>query len=930
MFSALVSDFIIQFAIILRLSEKEEKCDALQEQLHYKEEELHSIETQRSRHDREGSSRVANLNQALTHVKQTCSQLTEENSLLKDKESELLDKIKTLKSENDALVKKLYTMQEADCHRGDISHMLGTPTKVGGAKPGTTTTKPIPEETRLDTLVHENSKLKQELQCLQTNFQMTCTKSSQMKKEKKELEKAMSELQVQYDRTLDEKVDIQQKFEEAKATFANQKGAKHTASMKNELLTKEVASLQDQLENLQRQNLELQTKLRKELQHSLESQDTIESLEAQIRTLTAEKAHANSEFEKSQAMFQEVQEELASLQATKSQHLTLEQQAAEAMVGYKRKVAALKTEKLELKDQLERAGKSLNDATTKVQEFQDKEASLIAKVASLEAKNAALRAQAKERAHLPNEMQSLHTKLAELSDQLEEANAQKSTLEEGKEKVNAQVQELTKANKKLTREAKCNWELANKLQKELEKMETATLEAKESYKEKEREQTKLMSEMDDLKLKLSSTESQKNMYEAEVDRLLKKLEELELNNFELSTKLNDIENESNSTKLTKSEKEVRVLELEQRLQLLEGALLERDSIISDLKCAGELMECENATLVSQVTSLSEMVTTRNSKVDALHSQLSIYESETRDIVEKVTELETSHGQCTTIRHDLEGEIDVLKESLEAAKAKEREAENTILTLKLQVMELKESNSGLDAIITHIQEDTQSKIAKSEEMATQNTELQSHIHTMKQDLDSKSATLKATKEEMEYLKKCLVDTESSLRAEMESLDERCNNLREQVDAGEEKKTELASRVVELESKLREEKHKASALREERDAASEQLSSVQTDLNTFKDQLIMVKAELRSTKTALNYQEQKLSEAERERKAVQDELDTITEQYETLRESALTVLERAGPRESKDENGVSQTTSKKLKGILKNPGKQKVLQSVENLC
>ena len=125
---------------------------------------------------------MANLNQALTHVKQTCSQLTEENDFLKDKQSEFLGKIEALKSENDALAKKL---KEADSQRGDITYTLGTPTKIGGAKPATTPVKPIPEETRLDTLVHENSKLKQELQCLQTNFQMTCSKSSQMKKEMK-------------------------------------------------------------------------------------------------------------------------------------------------------------------------------------------------------------------------------------------------------------------------------------------------------------------------------------------------------------------------------------------------------------------------------------------------------------------------------------------------------------------------------------------------------------------------------------------------------------------------------------------------------------------------------------------------------------------------------------------------------------------------
>ena len=90
--------------IQFRLSENQEKCDALQEQLHYKNEELHSFETRQSKHDREGSSRVSNLNHALTHVKQTCSQLTEENDYLKEKECELLAKVESLEHEKDILL----------------------------------------------------------------------------------------------------------------------------------------------------------------------------------------------------------------------------------------------------------------------------------------------------------------------------------------------------------------------------------------------------------------------------------------------------------------------------------------------------------------------------------------------------------------------------------------------------------------------------------------------------------------------------------------------------------------------------------------------------------------------------------------------------------------------------------------------------------
>ena len=915
-----------------RLSEKEERCDSLQEMLHYKEKALLTIERQQSRHDREGSAKITNLNQALAHAKQTCSELSEENDSLKDKQRELLDRVESMERERDALQKKLSAVQGVNSQKKDSIRVPCTPVKVGGARHDVTTpVKPLPEETRLDILTQENSKLRQELQCLQTNFQITCNKSSQMKKEMKEMEKAMGELQVQYDRTLDEKEDIQQKFEEAKADFANQNGTKQAASVKNEQLSKEIASLQAEVESIQRQGLELQAKLKKEHQLSVKNQDTVELLKAKVKTLTAEKTLASSELKQSQAMLQSVREELADAQTENFQlQSSLKQRTVEAAAVHKCKVDALNAEKLDLKEQLETTGKSLDDAMTELQNLRNKEASLLLKVASLEAKNASHCAQRKDNAHLSDEMHALRTKLAELSEQLEEANAKKSEVEDAMERVKAQVQDLSNANKNLSEDAKSNWEQANQLQKELEKVETVLLEAKESSKEKDRECTKLQCEVDDLLLKLSSAESHKGMYEAEVDRLMKKLDELEMDNFELRAKLNGVESESNSVKLTIGENEARVIELESTVQLLEETLLERDSIISDLSCANELMKSENAVLVTQVTSLSEMVSARNSKVDTLHSQQSMYESEIRDIVEKIAELETSRGQCKVIRQDLEREIETLKESLEVEMSKMREADSTIFTMKLKVMDLEDSNGSLNEIIASMQGDTDLKLAKSEEVSLQNTELRSRVHTLKLELDSKDASLTAAREETEYLKKCLVDTECSLKAEIESLDEKCNDLREQLDTSEQTKIELTSQIAELKVKLREERHMTSTLQGERHSASERLSFVQTELNAVTDELIMVKSELRNTKSSLDYQERKLSEASKEKELFQEKLETITDEYETLRETALAVLEQPGTKEDEGENDQSLSTSKKPKGILKNPSRQRVLQPVENLC
>ena len=882
--------------------------------------ELHSIETQQVKHDREGSSKLVNLTQAMSHIKQTCAQLSDENEYLKDKERELLLKNETLEQERDVLLKKL---SKISLHREDI---VNEPDKNCGPRPlaCTTTVKPIPTETEVDTLLHENTKLKQELQCLQTNFQLTSTKCLQVKKEMKELEKALIELQTQHDCVLDEKENIEKEFNKTKSAFTANSELKQTTTEKNEQLSKEVALLQDQLEGLQCQNLELQAKLQKELQQSLESQDTIERLDVRFKSLSEDKAQVEKELALTQTKLQKVQDELSALLSVKSQHQSLEQQASEAITGYKHKMTLLKSEKEELRNKLQLASKSLDDAMVDIQELEQREAMQLKKITAIRAENETLHKQIGEHVNLPNEMQLLHVKLAEFSEQVEDIKTQKVTLEEAKEKADNTVQELSKSNKKLSQEATNYMELAKNLQRELEKMETSMVECRESIGEKEREQVKQSREIGNLKLQLSSTENQKATYEAEVDRLLRKLDEAEQCNFELGTKLNDIESESNCAKLSKNESEVIVVELQNKLQLLEGAVLERDSVITDLKCASELMESENATLVSQVTSLSEMVAARNCKVDALNSQLSMYEFDTRDIVEKVTELETSHSQCAVKINGLEDQVCRLKESLETAQSTERDAETTILSLKLKIMKLQESKSGLEAIISHIEEDRESKSAQSEETATQNAELEFRLHDLKQKLSDKDMSLRSAHEEIDFLKKSKSDIEHSLKTSSDILDEKCKDLTAQLDAAEQKKVELMSRTTELEMELQQEKHKSLTVIVERDSASEQLSFIQTDLNTVKDQLIMVKADLRSTKSALSYQEQKVSETQSEKKLIQDELETVTEQYDSLRESALSMLEQSAPQ--KDENADYISNSKKLKGILKN---SKALKSVENI-
>lgn len=905
-----------------RLAEKEEEHDAAVEQLHHRDETIAAMMGEKVKLDRDGSSRVANLNQVLMQEKQTSAQLSEENERLKRNERELLAKYETLQQKYEQAVAREHHSERDRQQKQQMPTPMRTP-----LRPMTTPGRPIPQETELDALQIENAKLKQDLECLHTNFQLTSQKSAQMKKDAKEMEKSLADLQAVCDQLLTEKEDMELRHKEAMVALQNSTGSQLNDQERNAKLAKEVEDLQTRLETLQHQNLDLQCKLKAEIAQSQDSKDVIGKLDAQIKALRKEKKNLEDNLSSALARLQNAEEELVSSQQSSAMQSEIQRQSSEAIIAHKRKFTLLKDENQELREQLEKASHSIDAHQSQIHSLKESVKLLESKLASTEAQKELLNTERKLQSHLPTEIQDLQNKLASLSEEHEALAAANKGLKEAHTQSESHVQELTKANAKLQREANHNWELSKKLQKELEKQESRSLESKEGLKEKEQQCSKMAREIEDLKLELSRVTNAKTMYEVEVGKLVSKLEDLEQCNFELSTKLSSTQNETTSAKHSQSEMQSRVEELERMLRDAEGSLLEKDSQIAELHCTSELLEGESGALLSQVTSLSEMVASRNSKIEALQSQVAQYESDSREIMMKMCELEADHDRYVETQQASQQEIDSLKKALESAQNYEMEAKNTILSLKLEVKQLQEYNSSLETVNSDLQDKIKAEMAKNEQLHSTWENTEKNLHNLEQELKLKSASLRAAQDDVDFVKKSSEDAAASLTTEVDALQIKCRELQDTCDNLQQAKTEMTAQLTSHRTDLRELQHLNSLIKGEKESLTERYSQLEKEVGCLKEELHAAQSELKDAKTSLWYQKEKLSEAQRENTSLREEMAHTVHEYEKLKESALSLLDQSS---LSDEN-VSTPTKVKLRGILKKPCSKGVgvLRSVENL-
>lgn len=808
----------------LRLAENEDKCDSLAATLQLKEEMLNTVTCDKSRADKETSSRMANLNLALAQAKRACTQLTEQVEAHKAKEWELINKIEDLELATGSQESNIKSRPRCEMEK----LISGTPVRRGSGwsfQSSCTPSKPLfPAETELDSLRSDNKKLKQDLSCLQTNFELISHKSTQLRNKVKELESSMSELQKEFDKNLDEKEKLQSRLEEISDGFKNQTGSQATDKKKIVELTEQVQEFQHKIDHLQQQNLNLQADLKNGLDQTFQSQNMIDKLDSVKKSLSDEQLAMQGEMDALHKELEELQDKCHALENSTSTHEEYKKKNSGIIKTLKSKMSKLTKEKSELSGQLIKASEMLNQAHDKIHLHMEEVKALQVDLKAKKKENVTLSAQREDQSHLPVEVEKLRAKVIETIEEMDDLRSSNDSHVAARDRLESKVAELSKANNRLSREWKHGSELAQKVNAELERTEERVQSLEIELEAVKKERDLVQHKLKGTKSELSKLANIKIERETETKKLLENLSELEQKNFELTTELTSRQGEADIVKESRLDIEHKRMELESKLDAAQFVILEKESQMSDLKCAYDLMEAENSTLLSQVTSLSEMVSTRNFKLEAQQVQSVHYESEVLEIMERISELESEHGSCADTIGKLRESNDELRESLEMKVSLEHEMQGTISSLKVEVEKMNKSNAVLKSDNSDLQDEISSQVAKSKEFNQKFAASEARVHRLEQNLKVESVALKAAREDLGHAKKTHQETEAEMGEKIERLETKLTDMELQHDAFHREKVELKSRVTDLRAELKEHTLLSSSLKIQRDSLSEQYESL----------------------------------------------------------------------------------------------------------
>ena len=909
-----------------RLGEKEEQYDSVQVKLRQREDRLHELEMDKSKMGREGSSKITNLTDALAQSKHANSQLAEENSTLKRNEQELVKKCELLEQRYNELSSSSSNNngKSKPCQRCVDRELHQTPARMRSC---TTPVKAVPEQSLADTLQIENAQLKQDLQCIQVNFQLTCQKSTQFKQELKEAQQALSDLQADLERALSQKEEAEHKLEEMRLALLNKSEADLGSKQRSAQIQKEVSSLREQLDVLEQQNRDLQSKLKGEASHGAQAKDQLLRLEARIKALTNDKQKVEGDLQAAQNQLIELNEQLSLQQASSTSQGRLQRQAAESIDAYEHKLLAAKAAQENWQQELGSLQKVNEDLRSELDSLTELKKMHEARIIALEASNQTLSNARKERDPLfLQEIDQLKCILAQLTDEKQAMETEQAKLTEACQKSELHIQELNKTNKKLQREANHNWELSKKLQKELEKYESNYLKSEEGCQEKQQQLLKVSKEAEDAKLELVNAKKAKEMYELQVSKLMKRVEELEQADFELNAKLGDVQMEANSAKVAQSEAQRRLEEALSKYQTMETTYFENAAQAKRLEVATELMEQENTTLLMQVNSLSEMLATRNARIEELQAQITRYELESKDIVLRVCELEEEHGRCKEMREQLQNELSDLKDSLTVAQDCTRAGESAVTSAKLDMKQVQDYNATLEAVNSDLQHKIQNQYTQIEELTSSNNVQEKKLHDVEQLLKVKESLLKDALEDAKFAANNAQDIQTSLRNKLDTMESKLHDLQKAFDEAERDKKDLCDELLHVQSELKEERHSCQVIRREKEALGDKHECAKAEIGALKEKLLLLQQGVEDAKRELAQEKQCLAEVERDKCVYLTRIGQLEEQYEQLKDKTLTLLDDSGenraPKRVKREVAVNSKSSLRVKP-------KSALKSIQNI-
>jgi len=728
----------------------QEKLGSCQEESRFKDDFIKQVEDDRDRIRRDYSSKLANLEQALQSEKKK-----EKN--LKSKVTELEDQLLTMQRD-DSIDKKSDSMQMASLLTPQKYHNLGH------------------LEGELEELKSENSKLKRDYEFFYNNYTMVCEKSQSYKQSIADSKKEIERLQDMLDVVNNDKESLQQQVEQLQAKLNTQTEQLADEDKHQQQLQQINEQLKERTSQLQQSNL-MVDELKLELQ-TTRNKDTTD--QPDIEQLYQEMLLLQGELDVAKAETKAATDKLAVLVQEKTSLMETKDEISKDNVVLKDQVKCLECDFAELHKKFTALTSVHNEL---VESFETSEDVTPYKT--------------------PRKPLAV---VEELHDKLKSAGKENETLKH-------QNQSVASSRDLLQIQLKGAKHTIDKLKKEMYQIENTSNSIKsESDAEFKNTKEKLQStrealvvaheEIDKFSIKLAELQLRAKDAEQQVEQLMKKSDELEKENFELTYSLSVAQEEANAAKKLSKELSDEMGKIDKKCEAMEKKSVERESVIKELILSNDLMESENTSLLSQISSLTQAIKDKTNHLftaqDKLNAQ-KVTAAEAENIIAMLDQTLKDAQRDKQVSEDhitqLQATLTSTKEQLAAVKDGYSQLEERMTNMAAEFEELQRDKQSLNWLVKKAAQERDDLVRQKAELEIQ---ISNDAKTKEQDMKSLQRQVQEKDWENNRLLQEQVTIQQSykeLQAKCSVMESKCANLQdgysvlkqESLANGEESKT-----------------------------------------------------------------------------------------------------------------------------------------------
>lgn len=840
----------------------------------------------------ESSSRQAQLNQSLLHMKQVCSQLEARNEELEEQERMLLNNIETLDKRCMELsgrlegpcqfCKKLEHTSHAKAHQqkedvDDLPRSLSTPV---------TPFKSLPEQTEIDKLNEELFKLKEKYECLFANYQMVSEKSATRKKESKEAEKSLTELQGVCDTLKEENEALQLAYKECQraldATRDQSRDSVIGPTKKPKKIQEESESLMRELSDIQVRHDELLAK-KSELQNQLQAaQDSVTHLRSQVSSLKVEKIDNERSLEDARKKLDELMDELHSYQESNNGDEC--EQHMHTIAACKSAIEKFKKERDGLRERVTELEKLMAKAEEEKHTLSAQNSHLLFSISDYETNRKAVQELKLASAVTAKEMETLQTKLSAILCEKEEVLRENTGLKKKLEETQTQFQELKNSYSKLKSQNKKEQEKAVDLCKELDAERNERTSIEEELQTNKKELTLAKNVIKRFKHEIEDNAKSHDDLESKLLQCRMRIDELEVLNLELESLLADMKNHEALLESKGVKYKEKIEELERKLRAMEEVLYKKECELNDVIISRDLVSKENTSLLEQLDQLSQALMCANSESESLQGQLKHYDGEMQAIVSQISDLEAVHLSCGPAKEKLENEIERLKCQVSSLKEEVAIGREELSSVKLEAKKKTRAGKDLEETVRELEIKLKTERQRNEEFSSLSERQETQLLELTEHGKTKSEQLRQAEKENTRLKSELQENRQTYSNDMERSETRYYKLMEESDRLRLEKRDLSSKALQLSTDLQKVVRDKSRLETENINLKQENEALQKEKEALQKEVDILKTKVNEAKYNLKHIKKKY---EKEHNYEMRYTETV-KQYKSLRDEAMTVL------------------------------------------